>query len=253
MNIIYSKPLFFYNRRSYKFCKPKCILDNSTISATISKLLSNSITYPLESYRLVYSISTPTSNIYVSKSKYNLYNGFSIYIPYILLNSVISYKIFFTVINCLQYYSSQDSLILGSICSSIISGFYKVPILFYIKNKVINNIIDFNKLYNNFLYIKAYLAIIMEDIPDMFIKFYLNYLIKTYYSNISNINSALIIALCSSILLAPVDFLKNKIFCGKDVKIILNKKIILLKILITTINTMIFFSTYNYLLSFKFI
>lgn len=247
MNIIYSKPLFFYNKRSYKKFKPKCFIDNSTISATLSKLISNTITYPLESYRLINS----TKNII--KNKNNLYNGFIIYTPYILLNSIISYKIFFNIINLLKNYSYQDSLIIASIFSSIISGFYKVPILFYIKNKVINNFIDFNKLYNNYLFIKAYLALIIEDIPEMFIKFYLNYIIKTYYSNISNINLALIIGLCSSFLLTPIDYLKNKIFCGKDIKIILTKKLILLKMLITTLNTILFFSIYNNLISFKFI
>jgi hypothetical protein len=212
---------------------------NEAMLAAASKVIANTLCYPIESIRL-WNIS----NTKVQLSIPNLMLGYNIYLPYCIINNVITFNIFYNFNNflctCLPLLSLEHRMFMVSCMTCIVCTVYKVPTSYYIKQTVMNKIPCF-KIFNDFQYIrKSYMAVLLEDIPELFIKFYLNEYLIMNFSLMNPLIKSSIISIISTIIMTPIEFFKTSIICH-NIKLDLTKFSILTRISSAVLNTFLFF------------
>lgn len=223
----------------------KCVLEPA-LSATISKIFSNTTTYPIESYRLIKLVplekrqSDPKLQLTFS----NLYRGYNLYLPYSVANYTITYNIMFNMMKSLEVlFSFELALMCASAATSIITAIYKVPSMYYLKNSVMNQCVSVKKLRG--IFPRAYSVLMLEDIPEHFIKFYINHVIHAFFPYFNEFWCAIIISLLCTIIFTPVDILKNMVLC--NVPFGISRVQMVLRISCTFANTFLFMFIFNIL------
>jgi hypothetical protein len=87
---------------------------------------------------------------------------------------------------------------------------------------------------------KAVCAVLLEDIPDIYIKFYLNHILKQVFL-IPCLYQSMIVGLLACLLLTPLEFIKTKVIYY-DVKVTQNRLTIYIRALNSILNTALFFT-----------
>jgi hypothetical protein len=216
------KPLIRYSIHTIKCsvdvspliqCIPHSII--SSCAATVSKLVSFSITYPFESCKLYLQLDKKW------KSIPSLYNGFPIICISYILQQFMYFNIFYGVLNVRQHIKPMHHAVFeATIVSSLLSSFVKAPLVFIGRNMVFeNNIKLYQALHktcrrlNIETFKRCWITNLICDMPDVIIKFTLNYIILLKFPGIDHFSRNLLVGLTSSILGAPLDFLLTKTTC----------------------------------------
>ena len=204
---------------------------DTVMCATTSKVIANTLSYPLESIRMkILCREKPSIN------PVQLYTGFETYIPYCLLNNFVTYKCFYTCMGLVVGNIFMSALLTSAIVSS-----YKIPYIFTLKNRIIGEPIDFNNIYSKSQYIKALIATMSEDVPELFIKFSMSNVIVFGQTQMV---SSLIVSLVASLILCPFEFWKTSVLC-RTKKLELSPESILMRVVITVFNFFIFFLCFD--------
>lgn len=235
-----------YKRKTQQITK--CYIDTPII-ATTSKVIANAVTYPIESVRL---LSLCKENVEVGM----LYKGINTYIPYCIASSYITYTIFFNCLNIFSCPTQGITVLLSSLTTSILTSFYKLPYNFYQKNNIVQgkdkNVISMNSLYNKKIYPRAFVFMLSEDVPELFMRFYFNNVILVTLPHIEPIYSSLLLAIITTLLTFPMEFWKTSALCNHK-NMVLSIKSVSLLILCNITNLFIFFGLFNVLSSCSFI
>lgn len=202
-----------------QYITPKAALTTSltlTSLACSAKAFSFVFTYPFETYKIYNQLDKePTS--------FNdLYQGFNTFILLATLQCFINYNFFFTLINILKPYHSQHiTYLVSSIVSCFMTSIIKVPLTFisrnliFIKNK--NGFDAFCHLVSKIdkqLYHKSWLTNLLSDIPDSFIKFFINSQLLLHMPYINNFSRSFITGVITSIVNMPFDYMLTQTLCN---------------------------------------
>lgn len=230
-----------YSRRwkPKHYIKCASVLEDGVI-ATASKIIANTICYPVESVRM-----WNVSNTRITYSLRNLYAGYRIYLPYTIANNAITFIVFFQCLELLKQH--PYALLIASVVTCMITSLYKVPVSYTLKRTVIQQHVCYKTVFRVPYFMNAYGALLLEDIPELFIKFYLRAVCSTY--SISEPFNSLLVACASTILLAPFEMYKTSVICH-NIQLKFTNASILLKLINSILNTFVFFTCIS-LLSFK--
>jgi hypothetical protein len=209
-------------------------LFDETMSAVTSKLFANTVCYPFESYRLWVA-----SHIQIQPTPRNLFNGYFTYLPYTVFNNIVTFLLFYSIQNNLQC-STDVSLAICSVLTSLVTSVYKVPFLYMLKRRVMQKEILFSTMMDVKYFTHAYKAIIIEDIPELFIKFYLRDFMNIHFMTLPLFMKSSIIGVLSTIMLFPVELYKTRVIC-KGVQIHFEPLAVMLRVFISFLNTTVFF------------
>lgn len=208
---------------------------DTVVIATVGKIFANTVTYPLETFRL-FEMIPPERRMGDDRLRVtmpNLYRGYGQYLPY----SVVNYGITYGVMFALQ--QRCMSLAAASLLTCMLVSLYKVPCMYFLKNKMIN---QKGRITCSKVFWKAYAVTMLEDVPEMYLKFWMNDL----WSGLGGIERALMVGVASTALLTPMDVLKIKVFCNVSAgPHVSGLWIALLRTLIAVVNTTVFFWVYN--------
>ena len=217
--------------------------------AVTSKVVANTICYPVESVRM-WTISRTR----ISPSLTNLFQGYNIYFPYTLVNNCITFSLFYA---CNYLFGTrlglpvEQMLIATSVLTSCITTLYKVPVSYALKRTVIQQDICMKTIQDLSYFMNAYRAVLIEDIPELFIKFYLRSYLGIHYESMPSVYKSMIIGVVSTALLTPIELYKTRVICH-NVAIHPEKMGFVLRIFISVANTFIFFFLLDILKAWKF-
>jgi len=189
--------------------------------ATLSKVVSYLFTYPLETSKL-YSqmgetITTPSI----------LYQGFGIFVLTAAIQCYINYNIFFA---CIQYLSVHHqkhvAIFYASFISCFITSFIRVPMSFISRNIVFvhDHTSGFDAVHaimRHFtldMYKKGWLINMLCDVPDSFIKFFLNSYLGTMFPMVGALSRSTLTGIITCIINTPLDYMVTKTLCYADEK-----------------------------------
>jgi len=200
--------------------------------ATISKILANTVCYPIESVRM-----WNVSNTNIKPSIKSLYAGYTFYLPYTIVNNAITFVVFF---QCLEWFKQHPyGLLCASVITCVITSLYKVPVSYTLKRTVIQQEVCYKTVFHPPYFVNAYTALLLEDVPELFIKFYLRSLCSIH--SIHEPVNSLLVACASTLLLAPFEMYKTSIICH-NIRLKFTHVSILLKIINSIVNTFVFFT-----------
>lgn len=202
------------SKKSFGLHAPHVFMEDTAWMATLSKIVSNTIIYPLETCKMLLQTmqEIPWHRPHV------LFAGYSQFILYNICHSSIYYSIFYNTFNAFQQCIWTSSLI-----TALITSLYKVPITYYLRNTAVLAAsssstskkklptLSWSTLQESLCW-KRYVVLVCEDIPDTVIKFSLNAFLKTL-PWISSAHIPLWVGICTSLLLMPIDHLKTTLFC----------------------------------------
>lgn len=181
-----------------------------------AKAFSFIFTYPFETYKIYNQLNKEP------KSIKDLYQGFNIFILLATIQCFINYNFFFALINALKPYHSQHiTYLIASVVSCFITSIIKVPLSFisrnliFIKNK--NGFDAFCHLVSKIdkqLYYKSWLTNLLNDIPDSFIKFFINSQLSIHMPYVSNFTRSFITGVITSIINMPFDYVLTQSICN---------------------------------------
>lgn len=217
---------------------PQQALLDDTMVAVVGKILANTITYPVESIRMWTISNTP-----MPWTLANLFTGYNIYLPYTLANNICTFFLFYAIEAALLAWipANSNAALLGtSVLTCLITSCYKVPVSYTLKRKVVHTELRVRDLMNPFYLFSAYRAMILEDIPELFLKFYLRNYLAVHYVTLAAFWKALIIGLVTTVLLAPLELYKTRILC-EGIAIESDPRGVLLRAANSILNTFIFF------------
>lgn len=194
-------------------------VDNIAFTSSVCKIIANTVTYPLESYRLL--ILDPRQNkISISK----LLTGITTYLPFCVTTNFIMFKLFYGVQTALapllQLHHTAVLGLAAATITSIVTSFYRIPYSYYIKNKLINDHVDFKLLYSPPRYQRSLVATLCEDIPELMMRTSLTQTIITYLCSkgCNSFQAYLGVSIIASAILCPLDYTKTKILCMSHLK-----------------------------------
>ena len=212
------------------------------IIATTSKVIANTITYPIESIRL---LTLCKESLRIKQ----LYRGILSYIPYCITSSYVTYTLFFHCLNSFKCADVGINVLLASLTTSFLTSFYKLPYNFYQKNKIINGCSESMKsLYNKNIYPRAVLFMLSEDVPELLMRFYFNNIILANLPQMDPLAASLILAIITSLIVFPMEFWKTSTLCNRK-KMTLSLKSVALLISTNVLNLFLFFGLLNSLSS----
>jgi hypothetical protein len=138
----------------------KCTIDIGLYSAAC-RIVTNSITYPLENYRLYYLLPDEKKPLRISF----LYRGFPKYLPYTIFSTLFTYRLAYSINEILLFQSHYEKLVLSSILTCLITSMYKIPFNIYLKNSVLRNNVQLDKQFIS----KSIFISLIDDIMDLFV------------------------------------------------------------------------------------
>ena len=243
---LYPRAVFRRERRLLRPIKPRCTITEDILFSSASKFISSTVCYPIESIRMLLLSSSleSTCNIQTPlETMKKLYSGYRYFVPYNIFHSVSTYIILYyslSLINGPLAYS--QSLLIASSITCLLTSFYKVPCTYIIRRKLVTDHVCIKHLMDFQYFSKAILAMLLEDIPDIYIKFYLNHILKQTLSGIMPpVYISILVGLFACILLTPFEFIKTKVIYY-DMNIVQNKFAIYIRVLNSISNTAMFFS-----------
>lgn len=216
--------------------------------AYISKTLANTLTYPLESIRLMTLKEGKTKAVQLNK----LYTGFPTYIPYNIVSNIATYKIFFTIASTVCCKNLHINTLIAAFLTSFITATYKVPYGYYLKNQILDVNINrqtFVTFLTNKAFPKAILACVTEDVHDLYIRFILNQMVQVHFPHVNSLTLSFITAVLSSFVICPIEFWKTSILC-RTVHLTLSVRTVLMRVCISILNLFIFYTSSNFLYQF---
>ena len=193
---------------------------NIAVSGTLSKAVSLCITYPFEACKVYEQVKRKWSN------PFELYQGFHVFMITSIFQCFINYNIFFYMIKLFSLYQNKStSIFYSSIVSCFITSFIKVHTTFIAKNimfvKSKNVITTFQEVMRYMtwdLYSRSWLANLITDIPDSFVKFCVNSFLIVNCQFINNFQRSVITGYISSFVNTPLDYMLTMKMC-KTVRI----------------------------------
>lgn len=194
-------------------------LEDTAWMATFSKIVSNTVTYPLETCKMLLQ----TMQAIPWHRPHILFAGYHQFILYNICHSSIYYALFYNALHVFHQCIWTSTLV-----TALITSLYKVPITYYLRNTAVLTAsnastvetektkkklptLSWSTLHESLCW-KRYVVVVCEDIPDTVIKFSLNAFLKTL-PWISPVHIPLWVGICTSILLMPIDHLKTTLFC----------------------------------------
>jgi hypothetical protein len=230
---VYTKSTHYAHR-----CAAKCTITDDILCTSASKFISSTICYPIESVRMLLLSNSlqKTDKTILTK----LYAGYEYFLPYNIFHSLTTYIILFHSMNILGNLEYSQSLLLASSITSLITSLYKVPCIYIIRRKLMTDSVCTKHLMDLRYFGKAVCAFMLEDIPDIYIKFYLNHILKQLFI-IPSIYQSMIVGLLACLLLTPLEFIKTKMICY-DMKVSQNILTIYIRALNSILNTALFFA-----------
>jgi hypothetical protein len=177
----------------------------------------------------------------------NLFAGYSMYLPYTSANNMVTFFLFYS---CNSWFSSLNgwyTLFGASLVTCLVTSIYKVPVSYYLKRRVIKENICLTTLFSPIYFSTAYIALLLEDIPELFIKFYM----RACFSSIVEPMQSLFIALTSTILLTPFEMYKTRVICH-NIDIKYTSLAFVIKLAMSALNTFLFFFLINIINAYKF-
>jgi uncharacterized membrane protein len=252
--------------RRKQYSRKLTIVPNATLTSSLTltslacsaKALSFIFTYPFETYKIYHQLNREP------KSVHDLYNGFSTFIILATFQCFINYNFFFAIINTLKpYYPQHVTYLISSIVSCFLTSVIKVPLTFISRNMIfIKNKNTFEALrylftkINKEMYHKSWLTNLLSDIPDSFVKFFVNSWILINMPCVNNFNRSCITGLITSIVNMPFDYILTHTLCNNMVKSLHTKNNITVnmsrcmsglqyRIMSCMLGNIIFFNTFN--------
>lgn len=221
--------------------------------ATFSKVVANTVCYPLESMRLLNISSTDaatavkqpstggTSLICIARTCFAaLYKAYHVYLPYSIIHNYIAFNIFFNISHNIDGFGVEHTLFIASSLTCAICSLYKVPMSFYLKRSITNTSLCVKTMLTPRIACNAYAATLFEDIPELFIKFFLNVYLHTHCAEFSPFLKSMIISCISTVVLTPIEFLKTRIIIH-NLKLTFTPVSFFIRVFTSVLNTFIFF------------
>lgn len=183
--------------------------------ATASKIVSFGFTYPFETCKL-YMQMGKTWN-----SPLDLYQGFSTFVMISTFQCFFNYNVFFALLNILQpKLPSHLAFFLASFISSFTTSFVKVPTTFisrnivFIKHKQGLDAVQYIlQLLTLEVFKKSWMSNMLSDVPDTFVKFFVNSYIQLNMIFIGTFLRSCITGAITSVVNAPLDFMVTRTMC----------------------------------------
>lgn len=183
--------------------------------ACSSKLASYLVTYPIESCKIYSQMGKLWSD------PCELYQGFRTFMLIAAFQSFLSYNVFFALLDVFSpMYPRHIAYMYASLLSSFLTSFVKVPMTFISRNiifvKAENSMKAFTQVMSQLtpnLFRKSWVATMLSDVPDSFVKFFVNSYIQIYIPYIDTFKRSCITGVVTSLANAPLDFLVTRTMC----------------------------------------
>lgn len=185
--------------------------------ATLSKMTAFCFTYPLETCKLYTQMG---KSIHYK----HMYQGFSVFLLTATLQCYINYNLLFSILQHLPYHLPKHLKIFGaSFLSCLLTSVIKVPVTYVSRNIVFlktpqnTNFVQHLQLILKDLtpnrFRKGWLTNMLSDVPDSFIKFFVNEHLILWYPFIDNFTRSCITGIITCITNTPFDILVTKTMC----------------------------------------
>lgn len=183
--------------------------------ATASKIVSFGFTYPFETCKLYMQMGKTWS------SPLDLYQGFSTFVMISTFQCFFNYNVFFALLNILRpQLPSHLAFFLASFISSFATSFVKVPTTFISRNIVfikhkqgLDAVHYILQLLTLDVFKKSWLSNMLSDVPDTFVKFFVNSYIQLNMIFIGTFLRSCITGAVTSVVNAPLDFMVTRTMC----------------------------------------
>lgn len=213
-SISYFRVVPIKHSRHSKHSRVRC--HDAAFSASVCKIIANTTTYPLETFRLL-SLNAHRPVTAVSPSI--LFKGISTYIPFCITTNMIVFKVFYGLHGVVTTFIKDTwiSMLITSVMTSFLSSCYRIPYSYYLKNRILTDHVDFKHLYTSGIYTKALLATMCEDVPELILRTVVAQHLTQHmlFLGHSHFIAALVVALIVSIVISPIDYWKTCILCGR--------------------------------------
>lgn len=224
--------------RPQRCVKGSAVLDDTVITV-VGKVMANTISYPVESIRMWIISKAP-----IKWTIANLFSGYHIYLPYTTMNNLITFFVFYSIEKLLGLYipniTKDITLLATSTITCLLTSLYKVPVTYTLKRVVIKNKVSMSDLVNPYYMMSAYRAVICEDVPELFIKFYLRNYMALHHASMNSFWKALVIGFITTVILTPLEIYKTRVIC-KGIPIEADWRGFVLRISNSILNTFLFF------------
>lgn len=231
-----------------------------TTLACTSKAFSYCFTYPLEAYKIYIQLGKKP------KTFQCLYQGFPMFVLMAMLQSFVSYNLFFGTVEALRsLMPSHLTFLWASVVSCFLTSFSKVQLSFVSRNIIFTNgscgvstVQQILGKMNDDVYRNSWLTTIIGDIPDSFVKFYVNDWMMLHTPHIDNFTRSCVTGFITSVVNMPLDYILTQTLCNfkhfghilKDNFLIKCMMGVQYRILSCMVGNVIFFSMFNTLQSF---
>lgn len=180
-----------------------------------SKAVSFVFTYPIESCKIYTQMGKTWCH------PYELYKGFGSFMIIAVFQSFLSYNVFFAILDALNpYFQRHVAYMYASVLSSFITSFIKVPLTFVSRNIIFVKSLKGWKALSHVLsqlspeiFQKGWVTTMLSDVPDSFVKFFLNSYIQTYLPVVDVFQRSCITGVVTSLVNAPLDYLVTRTMC----------------------------------------
>lgn len=265
INVIpYCKKVTYHSSR---ICRKPVVSTNALMTsvtltslACSAKAFSFVFTYPFETYKIYNQLNKEPKTIR------DLYNGFDTFIILATIQCFINYNFFFAIINALKsYYPQHITYLISSIISCFLTSVIKVPFTFisrnliFIKNKTsLDALCYLMTKIDKEIYHKSWLTNLLSDIPDSFVKFFVNSWMLLNMPYINNFSRSCITGLVTSIVNMPFDYILTQTLCNNIMSLHTQKNVVLnehfmsrcmsgvqYRIISSMIGNIVFFNMFN--------
>lgn len=187
-----------------------------TTLACTSKAFAFCFTYPLESYKIYTQLGKQP------KSWQCLYQGFPIFLLMATSQCFLSYNLFFVTVEALkQYTPSHITYLWASIVSCFLASFVKVPLSFVSRNIIFTNgtcgmatVQYILSKMSDEVFRNSWITTVIGDIPDSFVKFYINNWMMINMPYIENFSRSCATGIITSIVNMPIDYVLTQTLCN---------------------------------------
>jgi hypothetical protein len=241
--------------------RPLCVLEQiGTVSAAVfSRNISTMVTFPLESCRIYTQLGKPWNKID------DLYRGYWTILSTQTCQALFSYFAYFTTISVMTVTYNKpmhEAVVVASLLACFITSFVKVPLVFINRNiimcqggNVLKDLSDIFSKLSKKVYRQCWLTIIISEIPDTFIKMFLNFVLLYCNPTIDHLSRNCIVSIVSNVITSPFDYIITHAFCkmyNGSFNILNGFDGIHYKITSTFIGQVVFFHSFNFFQPSKF-
>jgi len=188
----------------------------STTFACLAKATSFCFTYPLESYKIYTQLGKTPTSIEC------LYQGFPMFVLLATCQCFLSYNIFFASIDALKsWMPTHMTYMCASIISCFLTSFVKVPLSFVSRNIIFTQgacgmsaVKHILTKINYDVFKTSWLTTLLGDIPDSFVKFYVNFWLLQNIPHVDSLYRSCITGILTSVVNTPLDYILTQTLCN---------------------------------------